>query len=114
MNTETQNPISPDYVERLPLRSIKQIKAAQPDRPIEKPAVMTHQRMKALRDELASITDGCEAVERVLGQCEAVLRFDDLKDMPGFRAELTAELRAKLRRMADSLQTCLDNFKRRI
>lgn len=99
-------------LQRLPLRALH--KKDAPDQPIEKPVVMTHHRMKAIRDELATITDGCEAVQRVLDQSEAVLRFDDLKDMPGFRQELTAELRAKLRRLADTLGSCLENFKRRI
>lgn len=98
------------YVKRLPLRAVQRLA----DTPEKKPEVVTMQRLKAIRDELRTIVDGCEAVERVLDQSEAVLRFDDLKDMPGFRQELSSELRAKLLRMCDTLSSCLENFKRRI
>lgn len=94
-------------VQRLPLHAVS--KTQEGPRPI-----MTLQKLKAIRDELGTIEDGCAAVQRVLDQSEAVLRFDDLKDMPNFRAELTAELRAKLLRMTESLQSCLNNFRRRI
>lgn len=79
------------YVKRLPLRAVQRMLETHSEQKPERPPVVTMHRLKAIRDELKILVEGCDAIERVLDQSEAVLRFDDLKDMPGFRQELSAE-----------------------
>jgi len=78
----------------------------------EKP--LTFQQIKALRDRLAEVTESCEGIERVLDQVEAVLRLDELRDMPRFQGLLACEFRGKLLALTDDAACRLGNLRKRI
>lgn len=82
METESSGMKNPEiqqqaslYVKRLPLRAVQRMLETHSEQKPERPPVVTMHRLKAIRDELKILVEGCDAIERVLDQSEAVLRF---------------------------------------
>lgn len=95
-------------VSRLPTQEQVEARSVYSEKPL------TFHQIKALRDRLVEVSESCEGIERVLDQVEAVLRLDELRDMPRFQGLLASEFRGKLLVLTDEAARRLENLKRRI